>query len=173
MGGAFSVNVFEKISLWLRARVASAPVHAVLVSPLFEEFSSSEVQLVLRLGRIVEMKKDAWIVRQGDYGASMFMVLNGAASVELADLQLKGPCVMQHIVEGDVFGEVSVVDPGLRSAGVKAETAIRLIEYDETALRKLQDSFPRIACQLCFNIARILAQRLAATNTKIGSACRA
>ena len=64
--------------------------------------------------------------------------------------------------KGEVFGEVSLFhDPGRRLFTVSALTPGRVLVLRHSLIRDLMASHPQLAGRLLFNLARILARRVA------------
>ncbi len=68
--------------------------------------------------------------------------------------------LLRHLTRGDLIGEVALFH-GLRTANVAADTPVRVLRLDQTALRRIQARYPKIAAQLYRNLGGILAERLA------------
>ena len=73
------------------------------------------------------------IVRQGDGGASMFVLVSGQASVRLAETEGE----VARLREGAVFGEMSLLTGDARSATVVAEADCELLEIGAEAFRRV------------------------------------
>lgn len=71
------------------------------------------------------------ILREGEKGDSAFLIVNG--SVEVLVGKEGSLRKITDLSAGDVFGEMSLIDPGPRSATVKAltETECVVTSYDE------------------------------------------
>jgi CRP/FNR family transcriptional regulator, cyclic AMP receptor protein len=73
------------------------------------------------------------IISQGDEGNTAFLIVKGSANVSIG----KGSAArdIADLKVGDVFGEMCLIEPGLRSATVKAVTDVECITtaYDEFA----------------------------------------
>ena len=96
---------------------------------------------------------------EGEQGDTLYIVLSGKVKVgrRAADgrenmLSVMGP--------SDMFGELSVFDPGPRTATATVLTDARLASLDQAALRPWIRDRPEIAEQLL----RVLARRLRRTN---------
>ena len=95
-------------------------------------------------------------MREGLVEKELFMVLEGSFEGRSADkrIAVMGP--------GEVFGEVSFFhDPGRRQFTVAALTAGRLLVLRRHVIEALMGSRPALASRLLFNLARILARRVA------------
>ena len=71
------------------------------------------------------------IVKEGDAGASMFVLVSGEASVRLAETEGE----VARLREGAVFGEMSLLTGDARSATVVAERDCQLLEIGADAFR--------------------------------------
>ena len=98
----------------------------------------------------IEVEAGSTLVHEGDFGYSMFGIVNGTALVTQAGQQLRslGP--------GDVFGEIAVLSSGRRSATVTATTAMRLIVVMNRDVWRLERDAPDVAVALRTTIAGCL-----------------
>jgi CRP/FNR family cyclic AMP-dependent transcriptional regulator len=65
---------------------------------------------------------------------------------------------IRHIMPGDHFGEIALLDGGERTATVATETPMRLLEIKRNAFTKLIHAEPMIAVGLLKGIARMIRQ---------------
>ena len=110
----------------------------------------------------VEARKGEIIFNEGDPGDSLYIVQSGKIKLgrRAADgrqnlIALTGP--------SDMIGELSLFDPGPRTATATAVTDARLARLRKTALRPWLTNRPEIAEQLL----RVLARRLRRTNNNL------
>ncbi|HEU0187929.1 MAG TPA: cyclic nucleotide-binding domain-containing protein, partial [Gallionellaceae bacterium] len=100
------------------------------------------------------------IVKEGDVGNSLFIIIQGEAKITKKGAELN------HIGPGDCFGEMAFLDEAqhTRSATVAANTALRLIEIDGEALRQastnLQTRFFREFMKIMIERVRHADQRI-------------
>jgi len=131
---------------------------------LFVEFTDDELADFLELLDIVEAKKGEIIVKQDDPGECMFILVEGSARVlhhrggrdiDLASLQ-----------PGDFFGELALVDSGVRSADVAAADDCTLLRITQAEISAAAGVYPTAAFKFLIAIGRILVGRLRQTNQR-------
>ena len=90
------------------------------------------------------------ILEEGRPGTLMYVVKEGTADILVAGK------VVATVGEGEVFGELSLIDDGARSAAVMARTDCQVIAVDEKRFLFLVQQTPYFALQ----VMRVLAERL-------------
>lgn len=110
---------------------------------LFASCPQSERDLLVTLAIPLRVQAGADIVGQGDFGASIGVVLEGHASVWLDD---------EHVADlgpGDCYGELAVLaTPGStphRAAKVKADTEVRVDTIGRRELSENLSDIPTVA----------------------------
>ncbi|MEO8301612.1 MAG: mechanosensitive ion channel family protein, partial [Rhizomicrobium sp.] len=76
------------------------------------------------------------LIRQGEMGASMFLILEGAArvSVHMANGEVRDVAVL---VSGDMVGEMSLMTGAPRTAWVTSMSAMRVLEVTKESIESL------------------------------------
>jgi CRP/FNR family transcriptional regulator, cyclic AMP receptor protein len=97
------------------------------------------------------------IIREGDFGDRLYVVVNGEYEV------LKGDQVIAKVGERSVFGEMAVLDPEIRSATVRATQDGLLLSLDHYTLEELMDG----NVDLCHGFLKMLCGRLRDANRKL------
>jgi small-conductance mechanosensitive channel/CRP-like cAMP-binding protein len=100
---------------------------------LFSTLTEAERADLFAIGRSVLYAAGEAIVRQGQAGRSLFIVLSGDASVTLDGTQGE----VARLRTGDVFGEMSLLTGEARSATVTALSDCRLLEIGADRFREL------------------------------------
>ena len=113
---------------------------------------------------MLDCEKGEAAVTYGEEGRSMFLILEGYAQVMVKDEVTGQEVPVAELGPGEVFGEIALVDPGPRSADVRALEPLKYMEIDWDGLRRIQRIFPRIAGHFFRNLAVILGGRLVQTN---------
>lgn len=145
------------ITLWdmVGLKLGEDPTKTI---PLLAGLRSTQARVVILMGKLKRFNDGETIVRQGDTGRSMYVLLEGNTDVFAADgAQRRKIAEMQR---GDAFGEMALVRSEKRTADVVAVGAVEALEIDENFLERLQKRYPRIAARVLTNMTRILSDRL-------------
>ncbi len=107
----------------------------------------------------VEIRKGDVLFNEGEAGDSLYIVLSG--KIKLGRRAADGRQNLVSIMgPSDMVGELSLFDPGPRTATATAVTDARMARLKKTSLRPWLNNRPEIAEQLL----RVLARRLRRTN---------
>ncbi len=114
--------------------------------PLFHDLDEHTLREVANAA--VEQRWDAGqeIMRQGDSGVGMFIIRSGKVAIE-QDHHGKAETVA-HLGEGDLFGEMALLDEFPRSATVRAEEPTTCLGITRWHFRGILESHPEIALKL-------------------------
>jgi len=107
---------------------------------LFSTLTEAERTEMLAIARPLLYSTGEAIVRQGQAGRSLFVVLRGEASVTLAGTEGE----VARLKTGDVFGEMSLLTGEQRNATVTAITDCDLLEIDADGFRRLVLTNPSV-----------------------------
>ena len=102
----------------------------------FEGFTDQDLARVASLADEVEAEEGAELTDQGRPGLECFVILDGRASVLVAE---------EHVAtleKGSMVGEMALIDHRPRSATVIAETPMTLLAFDTKAFSKMLDEMP-------------------------------
>ena len=97
------------------------------------------------------------IFKAGDIGHEFFVVKSGKVAVRL------GNRTLETLAEGEVFGEMALIDSEPRSASVIAETDCTVVPVGEKQFLYMTTEAPYFALSLM----RVLAERLRTANTAL------
>jgi CRP-like cAMP-binding protein len=92
------------------------------------------------------------IVREGDPGEALFVVLSGEAKVTRAGRKVG------EVVPGDFFGELSAIDGGPRTASIVATTPVSLLRLFRRTLTSLIEDDPVVTVKLIDGMVRRFRQ---------------
>jgi CRP-like cAMP-binding protein len=110
--------------------------------PLFSGFDNRRLERLGMLADEVDVPAGKVLMRQGDTGVDMMIIVSGSVSVERDGNRLNtlGP--------GDFFGEIALLDGGPRTATVTSEEPTRLLVITHRDFHSMMDEFPEVADQV-------------------------
>jgi small-conductance mechanosensitive channel/CRP-like cAMP-binding protein len=120
------------------AEVREALAHV----PIFENIlSSAQLETLVSSCEVRLIAPGITFIRQGEAGKSMFVLLDGAARVQVAmpDGETRDVAVL---ASGDILGEMSLMTGAPRTTTVTSITAVRLLEVTNQAMEQLLAAEP-------------------------------
>ena len=139
----------------LSDQLAAPPTECI---PLFESLGDEEVSNFLRSGTVLSLRPGDRIIRQGDVGDEMYIMLSGVAeAVSRKGEQEHSLAIMS---KGQIFGEVAFISKAVRSADVNALTEMQVLIISKSFLTRAMRKQPEISAKVLLNLSLILAQRL-------------
>ena len=128
--------------------------------PFFQDFGDVALWEAIRVGRWRDIEGNTVVIKEGDQGESVFLLVEGEVGVTLMGKPLA------TITRGGCFGEVLYFagSTARRTTTIVAVDKITVLEIRADALRAATDG-----CQVAFNKAfmRVLNDRLSAANLKL------
>lgn len=119
--------------------------------PLFSNLSPRYLRRLADLSEEHRYMEGASIVREGESGDVFFVILGGEAKVVS-----KAGRVVNSLVPGDFFGEISLLDGGPRTATVVAQTPMVLLGLQRSAFQEVVATEPAVAVKLLQHVAAML-----------------
>jgi CRP-like cAMP-binding protein len=112
-----------------------------------------------------ELLQHAVVVRQGEPGDAMFLILSG----ELRARTMIGEreTILTTFGPGDFFGEMSLFDKGPRSADVITNVDSAVLRLSAPALERLTREMPSVAAPFLQATSRTLSARIRADNKRL------
>lgn len=145
------------ITVWdlLAVKLGKDPARTI---PLFAGLRPAQARIVVLMGEIRRYQPGETIVRRGDEGDEMYVIIQGSVDVYAGEGSDRRCIARQK--RGDVFGEMGLVRKHERTADVVAADAVELLAVDQRFLDRLQFRYPRIASKVFLNLTRIVSDRL-------------
>ncbi|MDQ1090119.1 cyclic nucleotide-binding domain-containing protein [Siphonobacter sp. SORGH_AS_1065] len=119
-------------------------------TPLFASTAENVLASIIPIMKQVHVAAGDAIIRKGDLGDSMFVILSG--EVEIYDEDT----LLAEMGRGDIFGELALLDAEPRSATVVAQTAATLFRIDQEDFYDLMEE----RGEVLRNVMRVLCQRI-------------
>ena len=158
-----------------RASPASPPVKGVDPRSLrrVKILAGLTEEQLERFAQFMEVEKaPQWtqIVKQGDVGDSMYLILEGELRVRL---EVAGrETILATLGPGEFFGDISLFDQGPRSADVVANVDSLLLKISAKSFSGLAKQAPEIATPFLLAIGKTLTARIRADNKRYGDSVR-
>lgn len=136
---------------------------ALATVPLFQGMSRRHRKHLAGLMESIDFMQDHSIVRQGDEADSFYVVIDGEATVRIDGrvVATKGA--------GDYFGEIALLDGGVRTATVSSDTPMTMLVLHRREFERALDEDPTLARALLANLAGMLRRLDAALRQAGGS----
>lgn len=125
---------------------------------LFEGLRPFQAKIVTLMGELKTFSKGQGIIRQGELGNEMFVMISGKADVLINSAS--APKHVGEMTRGDVFGEMGLIRHHERTADVIATEDVEVLAVNEQFLTRVKRRYPRIATEIFFNLSKILSDRL-------------
>ncbi len=135
---------------------------ALQKSPLFQGMYVWQIKKILLSSEIRQFAKGDLVVREGEVGNEMFVILEG--SIEAQKVRDNGTIRRLRTMNvGDLCGEVGPLAGGLRTADVVALDDTQLLVLSWERIDRLTRLFPMLAFKLFRNLTKIIGARLRQT----------
>ncbi len=152
-------------------RAAGAPAYesqrihsrldAVRSLPLFAHLSYKEQVAVLSIAQTRIYEPGAVIVKQGDPGQDLFLIVDGDVIVERDGIPIA------ELASGGHFGEMSIVDDAPRSASVRAKTRTDVLVIAQGDMGGLMRLDPVLAVKILWSFVQALSGRLRVASAEL------
>ena len=143
-------------------------------SPLLQDMTAEEVDLLGQSMLLIRAAPAAVLIREGDVGEWMLLVLSGTVDITKRVEQLGNDgektmtvsriAVIQH---GAAVGEMSMLDSEPRYASCTAIDAVEAGVLGRRAIGLLIRDHPAVGAKLLVKITQIMAQRLRNTSNQL------
>lgn len=123
-------------------------------SPLFGDTPDNVLADIADLVDEIAVEKGQVVFNRGDAGDSLYIIVSGRVEVWENERQLN------ELREGDVFGELALLDPEPRLATVKASESTRLLRLDQTQFHEVLAVRPEVSSGIIRVVTRYLRGQL-------------
>ncbi|MGZ3182237.1 MAG: cyclic nucleotide-binding domain-containing protein [Telluria sp.] len=159
MGGVHAGLVDEEFSRALVNEMYETEI------ALFKGLTPAATEKFVAASRVVKVPKGEAIVRHGDNGHEMYLILSGAAEVQR---QVDGcTCTIATLGKGQIVGEMAFVSRRARTASVVAIDDVEVLVLTQQFIKDLTRTMPATVIQVLLNLSVILADRLRDTNEQL------
>ncbi|MGH9054248.1 MAG: Crp/Fnr family transcriptional regulator [Acidimicrobiales bacterium] len=134
-------------------------------SELFSAFDEAALRRLVATSRSLDCERNDIVFEEEDEADELFVVRSGR--VAIGRRSMDGRESLVALMEaGDLFGEMSLFDQGLRSASARALERSEVVRIPYGAVREALDARP----ELLWNVVSLLAERLRNTDSALADA---
>ncbi len=116
--------------------------------PLFADLGRRHLNQLADAAQIVSYRQGTTVIREGDPGATLFVIVDGTADVS------RGGRILATLSPGEFFGEVSLLDGGPRTASIVAQTPLTAVRLFRAPFYRLVQAEPAIGVRVLAELAR-------------------
>ena len=141
-------------------------------SDIFYQFTPTQLELVANLCQEVAFEANDTIFQENSSSKELYVIVQGEVDILInrgvTGSLGKSETVIARLRRGQSFGEVALVDEGLRSASARAaikDTRLLVISRDKIVM--LCETYPQLGYRLMYNLAADLAMKIRNTDLRI------
>lgn len=137
---------------------------SLLDTHLCRFMNEDEAKSLLTMGEVQRLAKDSVLFQEGDPGGSMFTVIRGYVRV-IKGLDLSVRDSLAVLSNGDILGEMSVIDADPRSATAVTASEVVLFRLERRGLTRYIREHPASAVKLLWALLETISLRLRESNS--------
>jgi len=142
-------------------------MHALIPKcPLLENFSQPEVLLLAHFMEVYRAAPGAEVIREGDGGDFMLMLLEGRIEVHKRD-RWNTQQLLAAVESGRTLGEMSMIDGEPRFATCIAAEPCLIAVLDRESLARIIVEQPLLGAKVLMELVLMLSHRLRATSQRL------
>ena len=144
-------------------------------SDIFYQFTPTQLEMVANLCQEVIFQAGEIIFKENSDSKELYVIVQGEVEIlinpstigSVSENKYKDS-VIATLRRGQSFGEVALVDEGLRSASARAvQKGTRLLVVSRDKLIMLCETYPQLGYRLMYNLAADLAMKIRNTDLRI------
>jgi len=138
---------------------------------IFYQFTPTQLELVGNLCQEIVFNTGEIVFQENSGSKELYVIAQGEVDILInrgtTDAEKKETAVAR-LRRGQSFGEVALVDEGLRSASARAaQKDTRLLVIQRDKLIMLCETYPQLGYRLMYNLAADLAMKIRNTDLRI------
>ncbi len=142
-------------------------LHALIPQcALLENFTPDEVRMLSHFMDVYRAPGGVEIIREGDGGDFMMMVIEGRIEVRKLD-RFNTPQPIALVEPGRTLGEMSMIDGEARFATCIAAESALVAVLDRESLARIIVEQPMLGAKILMELVLMLSQRLRATSDRL------
>lgn len=141
---------------------------------IFYQLTTSQLEMIANIGVETSHGEKELILEEGSQSKELYVIIHGEVDVLVNPALVGGPSAPKNEViiatmrRGQSFGEMALVDEGMRSATVRAgKKGVRLLIVSREKLLLLCETYPQLGYRLMYNLAADLAMKVRNTDLRV------
>ena len=153
----------------------SSLVNFLKQSDIFYQFTPTQLEMVANLCQEVSFNAGEFIFRENSSSKELYIIGQGEVDILLnpsivgsAPTESDSDTLIAKLRRGQSFGEIALVDEGLRSASARAaqkDTILLVISRDKLIM--LCETYQQLGYRMMYNLAADLAMKIRNTDLRI------
>lgn len=131
--------------------------------PIFSDLNRKELMEMEKIMHRRKYKKKEHIIRMGDPGLGMYIIINGCVEIIEKDKKRKNR-TLAKLQEGSFFGDLALLDESPRSASAIATEDCDIIGFFRPDFLDLLYRKPKLGIKVLFALAKTIGERLRQTD---------
>jgi CRP-like cAMP-binding protein len=153
----------------------SSLVNLLKQSDIFYQFTPTQLEMVANLCSEATYQAGELIFKENSASKELYIIADGEVEIVIDPSIIQAipntddtGSVIATLRKGQSFGEVALVDEGLRSASTRAvQEDTRLLVLERDRLIMLCETYPPLGFRLMYNLAADLAMKIRNTDMRI------
>jgi CRP-like cAMP-binding protein len=144
-------------------------------SDIFHKITTTQLELIANLCQELVFQEGETIFQEQSEGKELYVIAQGEVDILINPAVISGSATGEHketklvtLRRGQSFGEIALVDEGLRSATARAsQPDTRLLLIPREKIIMLCETYPQLGYRLMNNLAVDLAMKIRNTDLRI------
>lgn len=141
---------------------------------IFYELTNTQLELIGSISAEKKYQAGEIVFEENTPGTELFIIADGEVEIQVNPLTLgkkddgSGAYTIATLRRGQSFGEVTLVDEGLRTASARcSQPDTHLVAIPRNKLMLLCDTYPQLGYKLMRNLAADLAMKIRHTDLQV------
>jgi CRP-like cAMP-binding protein len=154
-------------------KVRESPMSTTIIlkqADIFAELTATQIELIASICTSQMYRRNDIIFEENSASDELYLIVNGEIDIQIDPALIggdpaDGPQTIATLGRGQSFGEVALVDQGVRSASARcAQQDTELIVIPRDKLMLLCDTYPQLGYRLMRNLAADLSMKIRNTD---------
>lgn len=144
------------------------------ITEIFDNLNPAQLELVASVCELITYNQGDVLLKENESSTDMYVIARGGVEIMMnpsfvgAEQDKYEPVVLTELRQGQVFGEVALVDEGIRSATARvSQDHTTLLRIQRDRLMLLCDNYPDLGYKIMKNVAADLAFKIRNTDLTV------